>query len=98
MAHKMQVEKRKLLQIFIMHFLHIYDNWEPDNSLKLQDFGENYTGCSFGHPAEILLVLVQEIALLTTSITACKFSPIFCYLSYQTSCALYLINISFEFP
>lgn len=71
-----KVEKRRLLQVFLMHFLRVYKNWEPvqlpettSSAEYASDFEDVLVGCSAGHPAEIILVLTQEVQCLTTLVT-----------------------------
>jgi hypothetical protein len=39
-----------------------------------QEFGSDETvvGCSYGHPSEVILILIQEISLITSTITESK--------------------------
>ncbi|KAI3844415.1 hypothetical protein MKW92_022748, partial [Papaver armeniacum] len=76
-------EKRRLFLIFLKQFLLVYENWEPVYSGHLAEAGSSTSaipesssgfhdtviGCSAGHPAEIILVLTQEIAQLTSHVT-----------------------------
>lgn len=69
-----QVEKRRLFHIFLKQFLIVYRDWEPINPLQSpedpafvqpvdsQHFGDVVVGCSFGHPTEIIALLVEEVA------------------------------------
>ncbi|KAI3896170.1 hypothetical protein MKX03_000290, partial [Papaver bracteatum] len=75
-------EKRRLFLIFLKQFLLVYENWEPVYSGHLAEAGSSTSaipesssgfhdtviGCSAGHPAEIILVLTQEIAQLTSHV------------------------------
>lgn len=79
MVDNSQVEKRRLFQVFLMHFLRVYKNWEPvqlpettSSAEYASDFEDVLVGCSAGHPAEIILVLTQEVQCLTTLVTECK--------------------------
>lgn len=77
-----QVEKRKLFNIFLKQFLIVYRNWKPVNlgqypedafnssaMGRSQQFGHVVVGCSAGHPAEIIHVLVEEVAQITSMLT-----------------------------
>ncbi|KAK4359154.1 hypothetical protein RND71_021383 [Anisodus tanguticus] len=69
-----KVEKRRLFHIFLKQFLIVYRDWQPINPLHSpedhvsvqlvhsQHFGDVVVGCSFGHPTEIIVVLVEEVA------------------------------------
>lgn len=69
-----QVEKRRLFHIFLKQFLIVYRDWQPINHLQSpedhgfvqpvdsQHFGDVVVGCSFGHPSEIIAVLIEEVA------------------------------------
>ncbi|RVW65596.1 putative ribonuclease H protein [Vitis vinifera] len=77
------VEKRKLLFVFLKQFLIVYKNWEPVDSGQFLDtassaaptgeyssrFDDILVGCSAGHPAEIILVLTEEVGQLTALVT-----------------------------
>ncbi|KAL5705340.1 hypothetical protein ACHQM5_023655 [Ranunculus cassubicifolius] len=75
-----KVEKRKLFQVFLKQFLIVYNNWEPVHAGQLPESGsfagehpsgvnDIIVGCSAGHPAEVILVLTQEIADLTALVS-----------------------------
>ncbi|KAH0452153.1 hypothetical protein IEQ34_019452 [Dendrobium chrysotoxum] len=68
-----KVEKRKSLQVFLLHFIQAYENWEPENngelSAELSSSDDIIIGCSCGHPSEVILILVQEIARLTSLVS-----------------------------
>lgn len=78
-----KVEKRKLLFVFLKQFLIVYKNWEPVDSGQFLDtassaaptgeyssrFDDILVGCSAGHPAEIILVLTEEVGQLTALVT-----------------------------
>lgn len=81
-----QVEKRKLFNIFLKQFLVVYQNWEPVNegqspedavnSLAVgnsEHSGQVVVGCSAGHPAEIIQVLIEEVTRITSMVMECKF-------------------------
>lgn len=69
-----KVEKRRLFHIFLKQFLIVYRDWQPLNPLQSPEdhgfvqpmdshhFGEVVVGCSFGHPTEIIAVLIDEVA------------------------------------
>ncbi|CAN4092325.1 unnamed protein product [Withania somnifera] len=69
-----KVEKRRLFHIFLKQFLIVYRDWQPINPLQSpedhgfaqsvdsQHFGDVVVGCSFGHPTEIIAVLIDEVA------------------------------------
>ncbi|KAL5988451.1 hypothetical protein ACLOJK_036215 [Asimina triloba] len=60
-------EKRKLFQVFLLHFLRVFKKWEPTYSVQFEAASsssgseEVLVGCSVGHPAEIILAVIQEI-------------------------------------
>lgn len=67
-----KIEKRKHLKAFFLHFIQIFNNWEPvtaDQLLVEQASPEFVTGCYFGHPSDVILILVQEIARIISLIT-----------------------------
>ncbi|KAD4386161.1 hypothetical protein E3N88_26330 [Mikania micrantha] len=78
-----KVEKQKALHIFLKQFLVIYKNWEPfdsDNSIEgassadpswedSQNIDEVIIGCLAAHPAEIIVVLVEEVTHITSLVT-----------------------------
>ncbi|KMZ59450.1 hypothetical protein ZOSMA_68G00360, partial [Zostera marina] len=84
-----KTEKGKLLQVFLIHFIQMYKNWKPVNNCQLtvdlsttHITSENTSGlkdvslgCSFGHPSEVILILVQEIARMTTLVTGYFLEP-----------------------
>ncbi|KAH0681608.1 BEACH domain-containing protein B isoform X1 [Solanum tuberosum] len=69
-----KVEKRRLMHIFLKQFLIVYRDWQPINPLQSpedhgfvqpvdsQHSGDVVVGCSFGHPSEIIAVLIEEVA------------------------------------
>ncbi|XP_039804100.1 BEACH domain-containing protein B-like isoform X5 [Panicum virgatum] len=67
-----KVEKEKSLQIFILQFVETFRDWGPHPIEQLvgQELGSDATiaGCSFGHPSEVILILIQEISLITSTI------------------------------
>lgn len=80
-----QVEKRKLFHIFLKQFLTIFRSWKPFNPGKTPDealtvlpvecarnIGDVVVGCNFGHPAEVILILTEEVAQITRLLTDSK--------------------------
>lgn len=75
-----KVERRKLFHVFLKEFLIFFKNWEPANGGQLPEgastatqpaeyllsFDDTVIGCSAGHPAEVILTLIEEVAQLTT--------------------------------
>lgn len=81
----LQAEKRKLFYIFLKQFLVIYKSWEPvypgefaevplsaASAAEYTHSSDIVIGCSTGHPAEIILTLIEEVAHVTALITECK--------------------------
>lgn len=72
----LQIEKKKCLQIFLLHFIQTYNNWEPRNHgiLTEREIGteDSIAGCSFGHPSEVMLILVQELTHITSLVSDSK--------------------------
>ncbi|KAG0476313.1 hypothetical protein HPP92_013154 [Vanilla planifolia] len=68
-----KVEKRKSLQVFFLHFIQTYRDWEPKNdnqlSIEVASLDDTVVGCSSGHPSEVMLIIVQEIARLTSLVS-----------------------------
>ncbi|KAH7524781.1 hypothetical protein FEM48_Zijuj06G0155600 [Ziziphus jujuba var. spinosa] len=78
-----KVDKRRLFLVFLKHFLVVYKNWEPENFGQLPEVAsvtiqstENslysddvIIGCFAGHPAEIILTLVEEVTQITALVT-----------------------------
>lgn len=83
---KFQAERQKAFHIFLKQFLVIYKNWEPfgiDNSSEAVSSSVSYgdetqnpdevvIGCSAAHPAEIIVVLIEEVTHITSMVTECK--------------------------
>lgn len=80
-----QAEKRKLLNIFLKHFLITYRNWVPVNMGQSpedashvsfveysQQVDDKVIGCYFGHPSEIILVLIEGVAQITALLSDSK--------------------------
>ncbi|KAH0760080.1 hypothetical protein KY290_023573 [Solanum tuberosum] len=73
-----KVEKRRLMHIFLKQFLIVYRDWQPINPLQSpedhgfvqpvdsQHSGDVVVGCTFGHPSEIIAVLIEEVAQMIT--------------------------------
>lgn len=73
-----KVEKRRLIHIFLKQFLIVYRDWQPINPLQSpedhsfvqlvdsQHSGDVVVGCFFGHPSEIIAVLIEEVAQMIT--------------------------------
>lgn len=65
----------------------MYKNWEPINAGQLLEatsvadyplgVDDVIVGCVVGHPAEVILILTEEIVKLTTLVTDCKLSFLF---------------------
>ncbi|XP_024315441.1 BEACH domain-containing protein B [Brachypodium distachyon] len=72
-------EKEKSLQIFLLQFVQTFRDWGPYHIEQLvdQELGSDETvvGCSHGHPSEVILILIQEISLITSTITESGTSP-----------------------
>lgn len=74
-----------------MHFVKVFKDWEPGHSEQsvhqesLSD--DTVLGCSTGHPSEVILILIQEISQITSSITESKWI----YRTKSTSHFLYYI-------
>uniref|UniRef100_K3YP63 BEACH domain-containing protein B n=1 Tax=Setaria italica TaxID=4555 RepID=K3YP63_SETIT len=68
-----KAEKKKSLQIFAMHFIKAFKDWEPghiEQSVDQESLSDDTVlGCSTGHPSEVILILIQEISQITSSIT-----------------------------
>ncbi|XP_057986936.1 BEACH domain-containing protein B isoform X2 [Hevea brasiliensis] len=78
-----KVEKQRLFHVLLKQFLTVYKNWEPVNAVQLPETASRtascsdyplrdddvVVGCSAGHPAEVILLLTEEIINLTTLVT-----------------------------
>ncbi|KAK9271394.1 hypothetical protein L1049_026984 [Liquidambar formosana] len=78
-----KVEKKKLFHAFLHQFLIVYKNWKPVGFSQLQEasfstipsveysshIDDIIVGCSAGHPAEIILILIEEVGKLTALVT-----------------------------
>lgn len=74
-----KAEKKKSLQIFVLHFIQAFKDWEPhhiDQSVDRESVSDDTViGCSGGHPSEVILILVQEISHLTSFVTESSSCP-----------------------
>ncbi|MBA0555864.1 hypothetical protein Golob_026015 [Gossypium lobatum] len=74
-----KAEKKRSFHVFLKQFLTVFKNWEPDNGGQLPEaasiaeystrVNDIVVGCSAGHPAEIILTLIEEIGQLTTLVS-----------------------------
>ncbi|KAM0880595.1 hypothetical protein ACQ4PT_033465 [Festuca glaucescens] len=75
----LQAEKKKSLQVFVLHFMQAFKDWEPhhiDLSVDRESASnDTVLGCSGGHPSEVILILVQEITQLTSFVTESSSCP-----------------------
>uniref|UniRef100_A0A7N0VH18 BEACH domain-containing protein B n=1 Tax=Kalanchoe fedtschenkoi TaxID=63787 RepID=A0A7N0VH18_KALFE len=73
-----KAEKRKFLHVFLKQFIVVFKDWSPVASTQSESpfstipasdysscIDDTIFGCSFGHPAEIILTLIEEVAKLT---------------------------------
>ncbi|KZV43356.1 hypothetical protein F511_19232 [Dorcoceras hygrometricum] len=80
-----EVEKRKLFHTFLKQFLIVFRNWRPVNFGRppgqahyaspvdsSQRIGDVVDGCYFGHPTEIILILIKELSQITTLLADSK--------------------------
>ncbi|KAF3790526.1 hypothetical protein EJ110_NYTH16242 [Nymphaea thermarum] len=80
-------ERRRLLEVFIMHFVLVYKDWQPvylqlskgaSTAMHLLDCTSHtddvVVGCSAGHPAEVIIALTQEITPVANTVTSLQFS------------------------
>ncbi|TVU00170.1 hypothetical protein EJB05_54428 [Eragrostis curvula] len=74
-----KAEKKKSLQIFVLHFVKVFKHWDPDHTEQSVDqeslLDDTVLGCYIGHPSEVILILVQEISQITSSITESSSCP-----------------------
>ncbi|XP_023157987.1 BEACH domain-containing protein B isoform X1 [Zea mays] len=74
-----KAEKKKTLQTFVMHFVKAFKDWEPgyiEQSIDHESLSDDtILGCSTGHPSEVILILIQEISQITSSITESSSCP-----------------------
>lgn len=75
----LQVEKETYLQFFVSKFAETFRDWGPrpvepsfDQEVGSNNSNETVIGCSCGHPSEVILILIQEISLITATITESK--------------------------
>ncbi|KAA8528370.1 hypothetical protein F0562_035725 [Nyssa sinensis] len=83
-----KVEKRKLFHMFLKQFLIVYKNWEPVGQSTVaalsavppveysQYFDDIVVGCSTGHPAEIILSLIEELKHITALVAELNANPV----------------------
>ncbi|KAI4337584.1 hypothetical protein L6164_015981 [Bauhinia variegata] len=76
-----KVEKKRLFYVFLKQFVVVYKDWKPVNSGIVSESGsiaaqsaestpdDVVVGCSVGHPAEIIRILIEEITQLSSMIT-----------------------------
>jgi hypothetical protein len=59
-----------------MHFIKAFKDWEPGHIEQSVDHeslsDDTVLGCFTGHPSEVILILIQEISQITSSITESK--------------------------
>lgn len=60
-----------------MQFIEMYENWKPvhNGQFSVQRASgpdDIILGCSVGHPSEVSLIIIQEIARITSLLTDCK--------------------------
>jgi hypothetical protein len=95
----LQVEKEKSLQIFILQFVETFRDWgpRPIEQLVDQESGSNGTavGCCCGHPSEVILILIQEISLIASTIVESKWINIYCVIYLQRLCYFKFIILMF---
>ncbi|CAM8878100.1 unnamed protein product [Rhodiola kirilowii] len=73
-----KVEKKRFLHVFLKQFIVVFKDWDPlaysqlessFSTISASDYSscidDTIFGCSFGHPAEIILTLIEEVAKLT---------------------------------
>ncbi|XP_040380752.1 BEACH domain-containing protein B-like isoform X2 [Oryza brachyantha] len=74
-----KAEKEKSLQFFVLQFVQTFRDWGPYHIMQLvdQELGSDETvvGCSHGHPSEVILILIQEMSIITSTITESGSSP-----------------------
>ncbi|KAL4566093.1 hypothetical protein LXL04_030203 [Taraxacum kok-saghyz] len=74
-----KAERHTAFHIFLKQFLVIYKDWEPldlDNSLEAASGDESQNpddeviiGCSTAHPADIIVILIEEVSNITAIVT-----------------------------
>lgn len=83
-----------------MHFVKAFKDWEPghiEQSVDQESQSDGTVlGCSTGHPSEVILILIQEISQITSSITESKWrcwtnNSSYFYISY-----IIISSITFE--
>uniref|UniRef100_A0A0E0ADA6 Uncharacterized protein n=1 Tax=Oryza glumipatula TaxID=40148 RepID=A0A0E0ADA6_9ORYZ len=74
-----KAEKEKSLQIFVLQFVQTFRDWGPYHNIHLVDqeqgSDETVVGCSHGHPSEVILILIQEMSIITSTIAESGNSP-----------------------
>lgn len=81
--------------MFLKQFLVVYKNWEPVDIRQSPEaaspvslpteYSQHHDvifGCSIGHPAEIIITLIEEITHITAMVSECKLSLTCCILGY----------------
>lgn len=67
-----------MLHAFLSHFIETYKTWEPVCSAQSEteetSSEDTVVGCSYGHPSDVTLIIVQEIARITTLVTESKWT------------------------
>jgi hypothetical protein len=78
-----KAEKEKSLQIFVLQFVQTFRDWGPYHNIHLVDqeqgSDETVVGCSHGHPSEVILILIQEMSIITSTIAESKW--LYCIMS-----------------
>ncbi|KAL1821830.1 hypothetical protein ACET3Z_016699 [Daucus carota] len=77
-----KVERKKFFLMFLKQFLIVYKNWKPVDLRQSQgdaspafppaEYSQHddvIFGCSFGHPAEITITLIEEITHINTIVS-----------------------------
>ncbi|XP_050124229.1 BEACH domain-containing protein B-like isoform X1 [Malus sylvestris] len=77
-----KVEKRRLFHVFLKQFLAVCKNWQPVNTGQMSEAASTtfqsteysshsddvVIGCFAGHPAEVILVLTEEITHISSMV------------------------------
>lgn len=96
-----KAEKRKTFHVFLQQFLMVFNDWEPVNGGQLSEAGStirqttefsSITGCFAGHPAEVILVLIEEVTELTALVTALNTSAVCTATDLQVASRSLIIN------
>lgn len=77
--------------MFLKQFLIVYKNWKPVDLRQSQgdaspafppaEYSQHddvIFGCSFGHPAEITITLIEEITHINAIVSECKLALLLC--------------------